>query len=71
MLVVTRKEKETILIGDNIELTVVSSKDGVVKLAINAPKEISILRKELIAEVKSENKEAICSTEALINIFKK
>ncbi|WP_294358259.1 carbon storage regulator, partial [uncultured Clostridium sp.] len=33
MLVVTRKEKETILIGDNIELTVVSSKDGVVKLA--------------------------------------
>lgn len=71
MLVVTRKEKETVLIGDNIEVTIVSSKDGVVKLAINAPKEISILRKELVAEIKSENREALSSREALLNILKK
>lgn len=59
MLVLTRKKNEGILIGDDIEITVVKLDDGSVKLAINAPKNVSIIRKELIEEVKSENKEAI------------
>ncbi|MGL4654603.1 MAG: carbon storage regulator CsrA [Sarcina sp.] len=59
MLVLTRKKNEGIIIGDDIEITVVKLDDGSVKLAINAPKNISIIRKELIEEVKSENKEAI------------
>lgn len=71
MLVVTRKKEETILIGDNIEVTVVSSKDGVVKLAIKAPDDITILRKELLAEVKEENKKAISSKKDLLSILKK
>lgn len=59
MLVLTRKKNEGILIGDDIEVRVVKLDDGSVKLAINAPKNVSIIRKELIEEVKSENKEAI------------
>lgn len=59
MLVITRKKGESLLIGDNIEITVTKIEDGSVKLAINAPKEISILRKELYEEVGNENKEAI------------
>lgn len=58
MLVITRKKGESILLGDNIEITVISSEGGNVKLAINAPKDISILRKELYEEVKEENKKA-------------
>ncbi|WP_297517643.1 carbon storage regulator CsrA [uncultured Clostridium sp.] len=59
MLVLTRRKNEGILIGDDIEITVVKLEDGSVKLAINAPRNISIIRKELVEEVKSENKEAI------------
>lgn len=58
MLVISRKKGESLLIGDNIEITVVKLDDGSVKLAIDAPKDIAILRKELYKEVQQENKMA-------------
>lgn len=58
MLVITRKAGESVLIGDNIEVTVVRIDDGSIKLAIKAPREIPILRKELYTQVKKENKNA-------------
>ncbi|ASW43125.1 carbon storage regulator CsrA [Clostridium isatidis] len=65
MLVITRKKGETILIGDNIEISISKIEDGSVKLAIDAPKEMTILRKELYEEVQKENKEA---TKMKVNI---
>lgn len=59
MLVVRRKKNESILIGDNIEINIVAIENGTVKLAINAPKEVQILRKELYIQVEKENKEAV------------
>lgn len=67
MLVITRKKGDSILIGDNIEISVVKIDDGSVKLAINAPKELVILRKELYNEVKEENQK---STEFNLDILK-
>lgn len=61
MLVVRRKKGESILIEDNIEISIVAIENGTVKLAINAPKEVQILRKELYIEVENENKEAVSS----------
>lgn len=58
MLVVGRKKGESIIIGDDIEVTVVKIDDGAVKLAISAPKDVTILRKELVKEVQEENKKA-------------
>jgi carbon storage regulator len=58
LLVITRKKGESILIGDNIEISISKIEDGSVKLAINAPKEVTILRKELYDEVKDQNKES-------------
>ncbi|RXM78536.1 carbon storage regulator [Clostridium tetani] len=58
MLVVGRKKGESIIIGDDIEVTVVKVDDGTVKLAISAPKDVTILRKELVEEVQEENKKA-------------
>ncbi|WP_195264811.1 MULTISPECIES: carbon storage regulator CsrA [unclassified Clostridium] len=58
MLVITRKKGESILIGDEIEISISKIEDGSVKLAIKAPKEMTILRKELYEEVENENKEA-------------
>lgn len=56
MLVLSRKLGESIVIGENIHLTVLDSQNGEVKLGIDAPKEISILRKEIYDEVKEQNR---------------
>jgi len=59
MLVLARKLNESIVIGDNITIKVVSLENGVVKLGIEAPREVSIIRSELIEEVKASNQAAV------------
>ena len=56
MLVLSRKLGESIVIGEDIHLTVLDSQNGEVKLGIAAPKEVSILRKEIYDEVKEQNR---------------
>ncbi|WP_457749828.1 carbon storage regulator CsrA [Sulfurimonas sp.] len=58
MLVLARKIDESIVIGENIVVKIISLENGVVKLGIDAPKEISIIRNELIEEIKESNKAA-------------
>lgn len=58
MLIITRKKGESLMIGDDIEIIISKIDDGSVKIGINAPKDVSILRKELYEEVEKENKEA-------------
>ena len=48
MLILQRRAGESIRIGEDIEITVVSTEGGRVRLSISAPKEITILRSELI-----------------------
>jgi carbon storage regulator len=71
MLVITRKKGESILIGEDIEITVVKAEDGSVKLAISAPKNITILRKELYKEVTEENKSAVVFDSSILKAIKK
>jgi len=59
MLVLARKLGESIVIADNITVKIVSVENGVVKLGIDAPREISIIRSELIEEVTESNKAAL------------
>jgi carbon storage regulator len=47
MLVLTRFSRESIVIGGNITVTVVGVRDGKVRLGINAPREVSVHRKEI------------------------
>lgn len=63
MLVLGRKVDEAIVIGDDITIKVVAIENGVVKLGIDAPKEVSILRDELAKEVAKSNKEALSGAE--------
>lgn len=71
MLVVKRKQGESLLIGDDIEINIVSIENGSVKIAINAPKNITILRKELYNEVEQENQKAISTDISVLKNFKK
>lgn len=59
MLIITRKKGESLIIGEDIEITVVKLDDGSVKLGIEAPKNITIFRKEIYEQVKNENREAM------------
>ena len=59
MLVLSRKLGESILLDDKITITVMEISKGVVKLGIDAPKEMLILRKELEEAVKEINIKAV------------
>lgn len=61
MLVLSRKEKQSIVINEHIEIIVQEISGEHVKLAIVAPKEVKIYRKELIEESKATNSEALKS----------
>ena len=58
MLVLTRKKNESIMIGDEIKITVLEDSGGQVRLGIEAPREIDIYREEIYKEIKEENKKA-------------
>ena len=58
MLVISRKINEKIKIGNDIEITIVSIDKNQVKIGIEAPKNVTILRSELIEQITKENKKA-------------
>lgn len=58
MLALTRKPGESIIINNEIEITVVEVKGDKVKIAIEAPRQVAIVRKEILDEVRAENREA-------------
>ena len=70
MLVISRKKGESLLIGDDVEITVEKIDISSVKISIKAPKEKVILRKEVYEKVKNENSNAIVTSECLLNILK-
>jgi len=59
MLVLSRKKGESIWLGDDIEITISEIKGDQVRIAINAPKNVTILRGELLKEVSESNTEAV------------
>jgi len=63
MLILSRKVGDSIIIDDSITLTVKSIDKGVVKLGIDAPNDVSILRQELKDAISQSNKEAANSLE--------
>ncbi len=58
MLILTRKPRESVMIGDNVEVVVLEVRGEQVKLGIRAPKEISVYRKEIYENIQRENLEA-------------
>jgi carbon storage regulator len=55
MLVLSRRKDETIMIGDDVEITVVDIRGDTVRLGIQAPKSVSVHRKEIYDAIQAEN----------------
>ncbi|MGP1438539.1 MAG: carbon storage regulator CsrA [Treponema sp.] len=58
MLILSRKTNQKILIGNDIELTIIEVRGEQVKIGIKAPQEIQVFRQELYKEIQAENKVA-------------
>ncbi len=58
MLVLSRQRDETIMIGDDVEITVVDIRGDKVRLGITAPRHIQVHRKEVYDAIKRENEQA-------------
>lgn len=68
MLILARRPDESIMIGDEIEISVVEVKGDQVKLGVKAPRRIKVFRKEVYEAIQEENKAAAASTPDLKNL---
>ena len=69
MLVVARKVGQTILLGEDIEVTVVGIRGDQVRLAIKAPRSVSIQRRDAIEEVQQDNVSALSAADSVLRLM--
>lgn len=67
MLVLTRRHGESVRIGNDVRVTVVSSTGGQVRIAIQAPDDVGIFREEIFERVATANAEAASAGEAMVS----
>lgn len=65
MLVLTRRPGESIVVGENIVITVIEIKGGQVRIGIDAPREVDVYREEIYEQVRQENLAAIANVDVI------
>jgi carbon storage regulator len=72
MLTLSRKKNESLIVNNNIEVTILDIKGDQVKIGISAPKEVPIYRKEIYMQIQDANKKAtsVEGLESLKNLLK-
>ena len=70
-MILSRKEGQSLQIGDEIEIKIVQTGKGYAKIGIEAPKSLLILRKELITQIKDENLHSVVQNEIKLDDLSK
>ncbi|MEI3607467.1 carbon storage regulator CsrA [Pseudogracilibacillus sp. SE30717A] len=71
MLILTRKTKEAIRIGEDIEISILGIEGDQVKIGISAPKSVEIHRKEIYDAIQVQNNEAAKLPKDIFTLFEK
>lgn len=71
MLALSRKPGESVIIGNNIEITILEVKGEQVKVGIKAPESVAIYRKELFEQIQNSNREASAISEQTLKNLNK
>ncbi|MDR2884864.1 MAG: carbon storage regulator CsrA [Deferribacteraceae bacterium] len=70
MLILSRKMNESIMVGEHIEIKIIDVNNRVVKLGIDAPKDVSVHRKEIFEAIKDENLAApMADKQKIVSLF--
>ena len=66
MLVLTRRAGESVMIGDDVVITVLEARGDVIRLGINAPKDVRVHREEVYRELQAANRAAASPTDEVV-----
>jgi carbon storage regulator len=68
MLVLTRRAGESVMIGNDVIITVLEARGDVVRLGIQAPRDVQVHREEVFRELQSANREAASPTDDAVRV---
>jgi carbon storage regulator len=71
MLVLTRRAGESVMIGDTVTITVLEARGDVIRLGIQAPRDVQVHREEVYRELQAANREAASPTEDAVQAVTK
>lgn len=71
MLILNRKIGESIILGENVEVRILDIQDGKIKIGIEAPRDVAILRKEVYEQIIDENKMSLEPQEGILELLNK
>lgn len=70
LLVLTRKRNQSIIIADEIEVTILEIRGDQVRLGVSAPKRVTVHRREVYEEIREANREATASSSSVLEVLK-